>query len=271
MTLYVRSMSGRQKHYVITSSDDCEELFNKFPRTEDIFGNSDNLSQAVQRIAHYLSHHNLEAWVEDADITKSIRNKAIALGLSAATAMTPSLAVPQQPSSSQTHHVLQTQAPKIPEFGKQPEDKFLWSVMQVESSGGRNTHHKVAGRIHTPNERAIGKWGLLKPTVDEMVKRHQLHKPIPEGEKLMNMNRDDMETYFKQHPDSELNIARALAQHVIGRQKGDLRRAAYSWLYGHNKHPNEINEDALRQSDYVKKFKEYHKRNPFNPIKPHLH
>ena len=283
MVLYVQHLNGHREHYVLSEDlESWDKLFHLYPQVRDLFSYSKSVDDAAQRAARYLSRHNMTAWVEEDNVSKSLRNKAAAVGLAAATLLTPNMAEPKQPTSSQHHHLDLHAQPKqyhetkpdqlkTPDFGKQPEDKFLWSIMQVESSGGKDTHHKVAGRIHTTADRAIGKWGLLKPTVDEVISRHRIKDPIPEGERLIQFSRDDLEQYLKNRPDLELTLARALARHVIHRQHGDLRRSAYAWLYGHNKHYDEIPDQVLQESDYVKKFRDYHKRNPFNPIRPSVH
>lgn len=262
MVLYVKSPSGKQKHFVIHGIESCEKLFQMYPQAEEIVANSSSLEEGINSVASYLARHNMDAWIEETDMKKSVRGKLMSIGLAAATALSPNMISPKQ--SSQFH--FQPPKPTITEFGKAPEDRFLWSIMQCESSGGRNTAHPIAGRIHNVEDRAIGKWGLLRPTVQEVIGRHRIHNPIPDGDKLASMTRNDMEDFMKAHPEVELSVARALAHHVIRRQKGDLRRSAYAWLNGHNKHYNEIQDQALNESSYVKKFKDAYHRNPFKPI-----
>lgn len=270
MVLYIESLQGSREHYVISGPEDFDPVIEKYPMVEEVVASCyGGLRKIADEVSNYLSSHGMDSWVEDKDLAKSFRTAAAGLGLAAATLMPTLTASPHQSMEvpKMEHHIPAQEA-----FGKKPEDRFLWSIMQVESSGGKDTRHKMTGRIHKPEERAIGKWGLLKPTIDEMVVRNQAHgTPIEHGQELQHMSRDDAEHFLKENPHVELQLARSLAHHVIHRHHGDLKRAAYSWLYGHNLHRNEISDQALNDSDYVQKFRHHFKtNNPFKPATPQL-
>jgi hypothetical protein len=150
------------------------------------------------------------------------------------------------------------------DFGSHPADGFLWNLKQIETSGGKNLKHPVIAHGVAKGSRAMGNWGLLKPTVNEIVNRMRLSGNLtPEYAKLTHMDRDTMETHLKKNPQLELDLVRNLASHVLKRNKGDMHRAAYAWNTGHNKFPDQIHNDVLLNSDYVQKFKSADQVNPF--------
>jgi hypothetical protein len=145
------------------------------------------------------------------------------------------------------------QVHQVEDFGRKPEDAFLWSIMQLESSGGKHLGH------HSGN--VIGRWGIKKPTINEMLER--AGKNLPQHlNVLRNMDHTQTAAYFKQNPQAEVDVARMIANHVLKRQKGDTQKASYAWLHGHNLQPHDIPSGALQSSEYVRKFKHIHARNP---------
>jgi hypothetical protein len=157
---------------------------------------------------------------------------------------------------------------KTDNFGTRPEDRLLWTLQQIESSGGKNTEHQLTPHMKRHFEKyrgdaAIGRWGLLKPTIRDMVIRmHSDGVATPMHQALENMTRDQINEHFTKNPQHELEIARYMARHVLSRQKGDVRKAAYSWLMGHNLHPEDISEENLGHSDYINKFQHFDAANP---------
>lgn len=148
-------------------------------------------------------------------------------------------------------------------LGTHPEDKFLWSIMQVESSGGKNVKHKtITSGIHA-GQHATGRWGLMPFTAQELITRMERKGPISDDIKAVKtMDSPQLAAYIKQRPDIELMLARQLARHVLGRQGHDQVKAAYAWNQGHNLMPYEISPEAVASSDYVKRFKTFHQVNP---------
>jgi hypothetical protein len=270
MFLYIEDHNQNRQQFKILEYEDLKPLFEMFPRTEKIALSSDDLKHATQRIARYLSSGHIHAWVEYNQLEKGLKEKAAALGLSLATAMTPTLITMQKPEYtpklSETTKVEQKKPST--DFGIHPADRFLWNTMQIESSGGLNTEHKTIKHGKFKGERAIGKWGLLKPTVNEIVNRMRISGNLkPEHAKLETMSRDNLDAHFKENPQVELDMARFLASHVLKRQKGNQLKAAYSWLYGHNLFPSDISEHHLANEDYVAKYKKFDRKNPFKATK----
>jgi hypothetical protein len=270
MILFLQPIGSNDRQwYKITDFEDLHPIFMLYPMAQEIAMNCDTLKEAVEAISEYLSGHNMSSWVEDQDLSKSLRQKALALGLSLSTAMsgdghklpTPGMQpTPPKQIKEQSHKS---------DFGSHPMDRFLWNVEQLESSGGKNVQHKPIASGKYRGAKAIGKWGLLKPTVDELVSRMRLKGTLtPDYEKLEQMTRDGLDDHFKQNPDVELNLARQLAQHIMERQKNNPERAAFSWLHGHNLHPQDITRDKLVHSEYVNRFKQLDKMNPYAKRKP---
>ena len=246
MVLYVQRARGDREFYVLQREQDFEKVFEQYPTTHSIAMMSHGLKHAADNIAKYLSNHHLTAWVEDGEFNKSLRDTAIGLGLSTAAALGLGGQHPIQ-------HPPKAQVQSVDNFGKAPEDKFLWSIMQLESSGGKNLKHKVSD--------VIGRWGIKKPTINEMLDRAGANLPAHLGG-LRHMDAGQTAAHFKQNPQSELDIARMLASHVLKRHKGDTQKAAYSWRHGHNLQSHDIPSGALQNSGYVRQFKFMHMRNP---------
>jgi hypothetical protein len=265
MILYLQYPGADRQWFKITDFEDLNPVFAMFPMTHEIAMSCDTLKEAVNEIVDYLSGHAMSAWVEDADLSKSLRSKALALGLSLAAmggdghklhAPEVKPTPPQQAGKQETST----------DFGKHPMDRFLWNVQQLESSGGSNTNHKPVASGKFKGNKAIGKFGLLKPTIDELNVRMRANGTItPEFQQLEPMSRDMTEEYLSKNPQVELNLARKLAEHITTRQKGNLHRAAFSWLHGHNLHPQDVPDEKLINSEYVSKYKQFDKVNPFAP------
>jgi hypothetical protein len=203
---------------------------------------------------------------------KGIMNSITAAVTSAAMAAAPhatSLKSKVQPINVPQNVAVQ-QKPTIDKnnFGSHPVDRFLWNVQQIESGGGKNINHKIIQVGASKGDRAIGKWGLLKNTIDEMINRARISKKMtPDLKKIKNMSRDQIEEHFAKNPQSELNMARMLASHVMTKHKGHMGRAAYSWLYGHNLDSSDITDEQLKNSDYVQKISNIDAENPFKKVK----
>lgn len=145
------------------------------------------------------------------------------------------------------------------EFGTQPEDTFLWNIQQLESSGGKYIFHKY----HNQEKAAIGKWGLKRPTINEMINRYR--QQLPKSILLLShMSYSQIHQYFQMRPDIELEIARLLARHLMMKHQGNATKMAYAWRFGHNLSPFRITKNHLKNSNYVRKFKRLNSINPFN-------
>jgi hypothetical protein len=134
-------------------------------------------------------------------------------------------------------------------------DNFLDSIGQVESGGGENFNHKpITSGMHK-GHRAIGTYGLMPNTVDEVIQRSKGSTNYdPNMDKVLEMDPVEKKQFLETNPDVEKKIARTLASYVLKRQGGDEEKAAYAWNQGHNLSPDKIASMGYRDSDYVKKF-----------------
>jgi hypothetical protein len=262
MIIYWESQNGDRKQWRINSFDDFEQLFPLFPRVKDIVMSSETLPDAIESTVDYLSSGTGESWTErNEDVSKALKEAGMALGIALGTM------APSNISNTVAHTQPQAQQmakrPSVP-FGQHPADRFLWNVSQVESSGGKDTDHPVVKYGLSRGDKAIGRWGLLRNTVLEMNNRSRLSGQLsPDREKLNTMSREQMNEHLSKNPDLELELARQTAQHVLKRNKGDMNKAAYAWLHGHNLHPTEIDANKITSSDYVSKFRSFDRKNPF--------
>jgi hypothetical protein len=270
MILYIQPHGTEREHFKIMSPEDLDRVYEKYPMTQDIALSCDTLKEAVSAISEYLDGHNMHSWVEEADLAKSIKARAAALGLVLAGSIPHAQKLPSL-SVKPSLHPSQVAQHKddADEFGKHPEDRFLWNIQQIESSGGKNTHHKPIASGKYRGNQAIGQWGLLKPTVSELLSRmRNAGKMTPDYAKLETMSRDQLQDHFKKNPQVELNLARQLAGHVMQRQGGDMGKAAYSWLHGHNLAPANITREKINGSQYVSRYNAVDTVNPFKQSKP---
>lgn len=278
MVLYIEGYRGHRSQYVISSEDDLKQIFDNFPATRSIYNRAETLTEGVIKISQYLNSHIAHCWIEGTDdISKSLKSKAALVGLALASVFPLSSDVssfksgtPKPPEHTLTpkppEHTfkIKNQTFKIrePEFGKKAEDQFLWTIREIESSGGKNTKHRLITKGPMKGQTAMGNWGLLHPTVKEMIIRMNLAGAAkPEDKALFRMTRDEMDKHFKDNPLHELRIARVLAGHVLKNQKNNLPKSSYSWLYGHNLKSSSITDEKL-DDDYVKKFKKFNEKNP---------
>jgi hypothetical protein len=136
---------------------------------------------------------------------------------------------------------------------------FLKNISQVESSGGTNFNHELIQKgIHT-GDKAIGRYGLMPNTVNEVLNRMRMAGTLtPELQKLKALDHDTLKSTLESNPELEDQIAESLAGRVLDRQQ-DEDKAAYSWHQGHNLSPEQINEKPYQEHDYVKKYNEYKK------------
>ena len=267
MMLMIEANGGERIHFKVNEFEDLDSVVHHYPQVESIIYKGSNLEEVLQNIAKYLSTSHQKVWVEGG-LEKGLREKAAALGLTASMLTTPTVLQHKAPEVQfNPPKQEQTKKPET-DFGKHPVDSFLWNLKQIESSGGKNTKHPMITYGVAKGSRAIGSWGLLKPTVNEIVNRARLAgKLTPDLEAMGHMDRDKLEEHLKKNPQAELDLVRNLAGHVLKRQKGDKHRAAYAWNMGHNLFPDQIGENQLGTHNYVDKFKAADKINPFNKKK----
>jgi hypothetical protein len=247
MVLYIEKPNGNRRFYRLNTTKDFLPIFEEYDGTRYVAMSAHGLSDAAHKIAEFLSRGHLTAWVENSELNKGVKDLAIGLGLSAATAL----------GGAGGHVVHQPAMASIvrraDDFGSKSIDNFLRTIMHLESSGGRNLAHQE----FRPGEAAIGRWGMKNGTIQEMLSRHKKHLP-GHLKPLIGRERQYVADFFHKKPQAELDIARYLAHHVLNRQKGNHEKAAYAWRRGHNLYPHNITPAALNQSGYVNKFRQFH-------------
>jgi hypothetical protein len=269
MTLYVQSLSGNRKQYIVNTFDDLDQLIDQFPGVKEIALFSHSIEEAVESIAEYLSGHHMDAWIEGkTDVTKSINGAMASLGLAAAAALMP-IPASSHSDNVDTKAMEMREAAQFKPFGTAKEDKFLHNLMQLESAGGKMINHEKVKHGHLKGEKAVGRWGMMPSTMDEVLSRlDRIGKLHPSMKPLRHMDRDARAAYLAKKPHVELELARYLARHVMARNKGDVLRAAYSWNNGHNLYPHEISDEELQESSYVKDFAQLAHGQPVRGLTP---
>lgn len=116
-------------------------------------------------------------------------------------------------------------------------EDFLNAISQIESSGGKNINHPVSNVPIQAGQHAIGQYGLMPNTVDEMMKRSGTRGPAS----------------IAPGSPGEDQIAHQLADRVLNRFQ-DPNKAAYAWHSGHNLTPEQIEQRQYLNDPYVQKF-----------------
>lgn len=125
--------------------------------------------------------------------------------------------------------------------------QFLDVIRQIESSGGKDTDHQVMESGIHAGQAAIGQYGLMPQTIQEIAKRFG-------NAKLAAMSPKEIPNTLKSSPELENDLAEKLAKRVLAKQ-GDPEKAAYSWNMGHNLSPDEIDKREYQKHPYVEKFR----------------
>jgi hypothetical protein len=128
-------------------------------------------------------------------------------------------------------------------------ERFLKTIAHIESSNGTDFNHPTIKSGPQKGQTAIGTYGLLPNTVDEIVDRAK----DPQLNILKDMSPDEQKEYLESHPDTEHKAALFLAKNVLDKQ-GDPEKAAYAWNHGHNLSPEQVDARDYGDSDYVQKF-----------------
>ena len=136
---------------------------------------------------------------------------------------------------------------------------FLDKIAKVESSGANpsdfSVEHPVIQTGLQRGQQAIGAYGLLPNTIDEMIERMRRERSAsPELRGLEGLDKDELQKTFDNRPDLYQKITDRLAQHVF-RDTKDPEVAAYRWNTGHNLPLESITPDKLDSNPYVQKFK----------------
>lgn len=114
--------------------------------------------------------------------------------------------------------------------------KFLHLMSLIESSGGKNTKHKQIRKGIHAGDRAVGHYGLMPNTMEELDRR-----AAREGQDIAS----DQHEYAAQ-----------MHKLLMSKPGIDDEKAAYMWQYGHNKDPRKIPQDVLDKNERIRKYRE---------------
>lgn len=136
------------------------------------------------------------------------------------------------------------------------KEEFLDLIRQIESSGRYDASHgKILSGLHK-DDRAIGAYGLMPNTIDELIKRRLKKQEVgPDEGILSKIEGKEEREFLESNPRIQDKLASQLAEHVF-RDTEDPEIAAYRWNMGHNKPINEISKDDLQKSIQVQKLRE---------------
>lgn len=127
---------------------------------------------------------------------------------------------------------------------------FLDRIGQIESAGGKYTNHKTLKSGMHQGQHALGTYGLMPQTVDELAGRSE----DPKIKALKAMSDQEKEAALAPGSELERQLAMQLADQVLTKQGGDEQKAAYAWLHGHNLAPEEIEKRGYLDKDYVQRY-----------------
>jgi hypothetical protein len=128
-------------------------------------------------------------------------------------------------------------------------DNFLNAISQLESSGGQNLNHPVIQSGPQAGQQAIGSYGLLPNTIQELSNRAKLQNSLTPEMAAAARN----PAAVSQDPNLEKQFADQLANKVLNKFH-DPNMAAYAWNSGHNLTPEQIRERDFKNNPYVQKF-----------------
>ena len=136
--------------------------------------------------------------------------------------------------------------------GSDPVDqrtKFLNVIKQIESSGGKNVEHPIMNEGIHAGQQAIGNYGLMPNTIQELNNRARLNHQLTPEMQAVGRNPASIGAA----PEIEQQYAQQLADRVLNKFH-DPAMAAYSWNQGHNLTPEQVQQRDYLSHPYVQKF-----------------
>jgi hypothetical protein len=134
--------------------------------------------------------------------------------------------------------------------------KFLEAISKIESSGGQNTEHPVMQQGIHKGQAAIGRYGLMPNTVDELIASEKINLPIEQQRMIKGLSPEEKKALLESNPDMESAIAESMARKVGNNFGNDPDKMAYSWNQGHNIKPDDPRMQDIDKNEYVNKFRE---------------
>jgi len=131
----------------------------------------------------------------------------------------------------------------IKDYKADQVQEFLKKIAALESSSGQNTnHHVMQTGIHAGTS-AVGDYGLMPLTAQEIEKQSG-------GDQLQDIDKFDAQKKLEQDPELTKRLAETMASKLLN--KNDSEEAAYKWLMGQYSNPS---KEELNESPRVRKFR----------------
>lgn len=133
---------------------------------------------------------------------------------------------------------------------------FLKKIKQLESSGGKDTDHKLMTHGIQKGTRAIGDYGIMPNTALETLNRMRMSGTLPEQYRgLVGADPETMSQSLESDPELYNSVADFNAKRALDRTGGDEEKAAYMWNQGLNLDPTTITPEQLEKANYIQKFR----------------
>ena len=194
------------------------------------------------------------------EMEKGLKHVAAAMGVAGALAMNPKVGEKEpvqssmMPSISQEAPAPQRKPASIPKAAatQYNHKKMLDTIAQVESAGGKLTHHKP-----TSQGTAYGKYGLMPNVIKETIHMHPdlRHK----YGRAMALQGQDLHNYMRDNPGLEDAIADRHLQRLEHHFGQDHNKVGFAWNQGirgtYHAEPNKLNEHP-----YTKKISTFYSK-----------
>ena len=137
---------------------------------------------------------------------------------------------------------------KSPEFSR---DKISRAIASVESSGGKNTAHKVLSN----GQQAYGKFALMPDVIHDTIRLN----PDLKGQhrKALNLQGENLHHYMQDNPQLENEIVNRHMDRLQHHFGNDPTKIAFAWNQGIKGTNRAVNQKQdLSTHPYVQKFKQ---------------
>jgi hypothetical protein len=127
-------------------------------------------------------------------------------------------------------------------------EAYKQAIAAIESNNGQNVNHPVVNYGLNKGMHAIGTYGLMPITIDELAKKNNNYSH------LVSMNPSEKEAYLLAHPEAQDALFSQQINQLAAKPGSTPANIAYRWNKGTSLNPNNINPEMLEKNDYVNKF-----------------
>lgn len=144
------------------------------------------------------------------------------------------------------------------------DQQMLSDMSAIESSSGRNTDHRTMASGQHKGETAVGQYGFMPQTVEDMGNRIKRDNPddmpsLLRGLRDTTLSRQEIADIVAKEPDLEQAVAEKMLGVVKKRHPGDKERQSFAWEMGHNRSTESITPDILEDHPRTQKYRNLHK------------